>query len=1180
MAINNFTKFVTSLVLMLILFTVLSPAQNIIKDTPLYFTENMGQWNNEIIFKAEIPGVNLILTPNGVCYRLTRIIDDGRSGQTRKAVTLTAKLTFPGSNTGPKLTGEGLTAYKCHYLRGNDPALWQVDVPNYQSLVYDNIYPGIDLRYFSRDRRVEYDFIVVPGADPSKIKIQYEGIDSLSVNGSGELVVETAWNRITEHRPYVYQYIDNRRVTVESEYVLYGDNAFGFRLKTGYDTGQPLVIDPMISFSTYLGGGELDEGYGIAVDDSGYVYVVGSTYSENFPVLDPIQDTLTTELQYDIFVTKLNNTGNDLVFSTYLGGVADDWGRDIALDSNNNIYLTGRTHSSDFPTYNPYQSVLAGVDVFLTGLNSRGDSLVFSTYLGGSGYDEAHALALDRDGNIYITGETVSSDFPTVNPYASDQGLADAFITKFDSLGSVLLYSTYLGGDDIDRAFDIAVDSASHAYVTGLTRSFIFPIQNSIQNKNGGEEDIFVSKFDIDGDSLLFSTLLGDDSMEYGYAIALDSLDNIYIAGETKSPNLDITNGYQISLNGGSDIYLAKIDGSSYMMDYSTYLGGADDDRALDIAVNEANKVYLTGMTNSSDFPIVDPLQSYQSGSDIFMTQLNMGTNQLVYSTYLGGEDEDRAEGIAVDSIGDVYITGTSSSADLPVIDPFQMNQLSSDAFVFKITGMVCVESDGDGYGDPGHPENVCPDDNCPDIFNPDQVDADGDGVGDICDNCPDDYNPGQEDLNGNNRGDACDFPRVWYVNEAGTGDAETIQAAIDSSSHGDTVLVAAGIYTGEGNRDLDFGGRNIILLSENGQENTIIDCGGTELEPHCGIYLHTGEDSTAIIDGFTIRNGYGLTVYSASHGGGILFDSGVNSILKNCVIEFNEAENGGGICLVGCSVKIINCTIRYNTASEGGGLMSILAGDDIVLQYCAIYKNESINKGGAVSSLFSNLQMENITVCQNNESDGGDVLYGVGGAMSFSNSLLAFNTGTGQLINSASLELTCCNFFGNTDTTTYTGDSVTQLNPFFCDTSADNFHLDSLSPCVASFPLNACGVLIGAFQPLCKNLSDMDGDGIYDGIDNCLETYNPDQADINNDGVGDACCCIGVRGNANCSVMQQADISDITRLIDYLYLSHEQLCCPNEADANGSGGEPDISDITALIDHLYLSHRVQPSCP
>ena len=199
---------------------------------------------------------------------------------------------------------------------------------------------------------------------------------------------------------------------------------------------------------------------------------------------------------------------------------------------------------------------------------------------------------------------------------------------------------------------------------------------------------------------------------------------------------------------------------------------------------------------------------------------------------------------------------------------------------------------------------------------------------------------------------------------------------------------------------------------------------------------------------------------------------------------------------------------------------------------------------------------------------------------MSVSNSLLAFNTGTGKLINSASLDLNCCNFFGNTDTTTFSGDSITLFNPFFCDTSADNFHIDSLSPCAAYFPLNACVVQIGALPPQCKNLNDTDSDGIYDEIDNCFETYNPDQADVNDDGVGDACCCIGDRGNANCSAVQQADISDITRLIDYLYLSHNPLCCPNEADANGSGGEPDISDITALIDHLYLSHRVLPECP
>ncbi|MFZ5980137.1 MAG: SBBP repeat-containing protein [Candidatus Zixiibacteriota bacterium] len=1179
MILKLFIGLISAAALFLSLFTGTLNALPYSDNIPIYFTENLGQWRSEIKFKAELPGISLLFTPSGVDYRLTGYIIAADNHEKSNIVSLTAGITFPGSNISSEIIGEDLTGYRCHYLLGDNPASWKTDVANYAGLIYKEIYTGVDLRYFSRDQKIEYDFVVRPGADPAQIKVKYDGIKSVDLNDRGELVVETGWNRITEHRPRIYQLIDNRQVSVAGEFVLLDDNLFGFKLTSPYDAERPLVIDPMISFSTYLGGGDIDEGTGITVDDSGYVYVTGSTYSEDFPIQNPLQDTLTSLLIYDVFVTKINPAGDALVFSTYLGGVDDDFGNDIAVDGDYGIFLTGRTHSSDFPIQAAYQSDQTGVDAFLSRLNHSGDSLVFSTYLGGDGYDESHGLTLDRDGNVYLTGETVSSNFPVVNSYLSDQGLTDAFISKFNNSGSALQYSTYLGGSGVDCAYDIAVDTDLVVYITGYSQSNTFPSQNPVQTQNGGEEDIFVSVLDITGNFMLFSSLVGSDSSEYAYAIALDSAQNIYIAGETKSVDLTVTGGYQTSNAGGRDVYLAKIGGFSHTIEYGTYLGGGEDDRAFALALDGSGKVCCAGVTGSADFPVVNAFQDYQSGDDIFLTRLNMSTSQLEYSSHLGGTDSDRAEALTIDNSGDLYLTGTSSSDDLPLIEPYLGYQAVDDAFVYKITGMLCVESDGDGYGDSGYPGNVCPDDNCPDIFNPNQADFDGDGVGDVCDNCPETYNPGQDDINGNNRGDVCDFPRVWYVNTSGTGDAPTIQAAIDSASHGDTVLVASGTYSGDGNRDLDFGGRNIILMSESGPENTTIDCDGSELEPHRGIYLHNDENSSAVVDGFKIIDGYGPTIYNASHGGGVMLDNGVGAVIRNCHIENNRASNGGGICLVGSSSIIINCILRYNEAVEGAGLMSILS-DSIELRYCAFYRNESTNKGGAVSSLFTDMVISNMTVCRTNELDGGDVIYSVGGAMIISNSLLAFNTGTGRLINAASLELSCCNFYGNADATAYTGDILTEYNPFFCDTATDNFHIDSLSPCAASFPLNVCGVLLGALSPQCQNLSDADGDGVYDEIDNCSETYNPDQADANGDGVGDACCCIGDRGNVNCSAVEQPDISDITRLIDYLYLSHASLCCPDEADANGSGGEPDISDITALIDHLYISHRILPACP
>lgn len=1154
----------------------------------LYFISNQGQWDDRVLYRTNTAGFNIWFLKEGVLYQYTRYHDadlspaynhlDKSYNAANKLDLLTLKVSLNNANSSPDVIAEDELPYKCHYFLSANPQKWLTDVPSYRALVYKDVYPGIDLKYYGHKDCLEYDFMIAPGADLSQISLSYEGAVSMSVNENGELLIETGWSRIVEHKPKVYQICRGHRISLDGQYVLRSANSFGFSLSSDYDSCLPLVIDPVLTFNTYLGGGTLEESYGITVNSENCALITGVTESVNFPTYNAYQETI--EAGYDIFITKLNNTGDELLYSTYLGGAGDDWAYDIALDVNDNIYITGRTGSSDFPVYNAYQAVIKGVDAFVVKLNSSGNNLIYSTYLGGNDYEEARGIAVDDINNVYVAGETLSGDFPLINPIQNDQPLADVFIAKFDSSGGTLVYSTYLGHEESEKAYDIAVDNQRCAYVTGVTRSFLFPITNPLQHNNTGKDDAFVSKLSVNGNNLGYSLLLGNDSTDIGYSITVDDAGQAYVVGTTNSPDFPTVNAYQDDLAGGYDAFLTLINAAGEAFLYSTFLGGNEEDAAMAVALDSQNDIYLTGHTASADFPQVDPLQSPPGNTDMFLAKFDAFTRALRYSTCLGGAGQDKAWALAVDNEADAYVTGVTHSPNLPLINPYQTYQFGADVFIAKLTDIVCVETDGDGYGDPGYPGNACADDNCPNIFNPGQEDIDGDGVGDICDNCPETWNPDQTDTNGNRRGDACDFPRVWYVKADGSGDAPTIQAAIDSSAHSDTVLVAAGTYTGDGNRDLDFNGKNIILMSEEGPDATIIDCQGTLSVPHRGLNFHSGEDTTAVVDGFTFQNGYGQVIYGAPHGGGLLCDSASSPVIKNCYFQNNQASYGGGLCFVKAAAKIRNCVIRNNFAQEGAGVFGIIVAGVLDLQHCLFYDNEAANMGGAVSVLFSTLNLVNNTVCHNNDSRSGAVIYNVAGFLDIQNSIFAYNLGTGKLISSDNHNLNCDNFYGNTDTTQYTGSMITTVDPLFCDVVSNDYHLDSLSTLTSYFPLNECGVQIGALGPGCKNYIDRDGDGIYDEIDNCPDDANPYQEDVNNDGIGDACCCIGVRGNVDCSTEEQPDISDITRLIDYLYLSHNVLCCPDEADCNASDGEPDISDITCLIDHLYLSQKPLTACP
>jgi hypothetical protein len=394
-------------------------------------------------------------------------------------------------------------------------------------------------------------------------------------------------------------------------------------------------------------------------------------------------------------VFKLNAAGNALVYSTYLGGSADDGGNGIAVDGAGNAYVTGTTVSTDFPTANPLQATCAGIsDAFVTKLNAAGNALVYSTYLGGSRYDVGNGIAVDGAGNAYVTGFTDSTNFPTANALQATFGGGvngeDAFVAKLNATGHALVYSTYLGGSD-DEGNGIAVDGSGNAYITGRTLLSTFPTANSLQATfGGGFADAFVSKLNAAGNALVYSTFLGGSGDEAGKGIAVDGAGNAYVTGFTSSTDFPTTNPLQATSGGGvygEDAFVAKLNATGNALVYSTYLGGSGDDFGDGIAVDGAGNAYVTGSTDSTDFPTANPLQATCAGvSDAFVTKLNAAGNALVYSTYLGGSDGDGGDGIAVDGAGNAYVTGFTSSTDFPTANPLQATYAGvSDVFVTKV---------------------------------------------------------------------------------------------------------------------------------------------------------------------------------------------------------------------------------------------------------------------------------------------------------------------------------------------------------------------------------------------------------------------------------------------------------------------------------------------------------------
>ena len=659
------------------------------KSVPLVFIANQGQAPPAVRFMVKGSGLTAFFTPGEARFR---------------AGDAAVSLQFAGATPSVEVEGLDPLTGQANFLIGPQEE-WRLGVPLYGGIIYRDLYPGIDMVYGASRRDLKSQFVVAPGADPAQIRLRYAGAGEPRIDESGALVIplsnleenasfeknsgsnKNGRRELREQAPFLYQERDGRRVPVDGRFSLTGGTV-GF-IVNDYDVSLPLVIDPVLSYSTLLGGSSSDAATALAVDSTGAAYVAGFTASYDFPTASPEQNF--NAGGNDAFVSKLNSSGTGLIYSTYLGGRSDDRAYGIVLDASGSAYLTGSTTSTNFPLANAFQTKLGGAkNAFVAKLNPAGNSLVYSSYLGGSASDIGNGIAVDGSGYAYVVGDTTSLNFPATALQKNNAGSQDVFVAKISADGSHLIYSTYLGGSSDDHGAAIAVNSSGSAYITGSTWSSNFPVASAYQTSIGGGQDAFVAKFSADGNSLLFSTFLGGSGGSLGYpeagqGIALDGQGNAYVAGTTPSPNFPVFNPLQSYLQGASDAFISKLNASGALV-YSTYLGGTGGDSANAIAVDSSGNAYVVGQTFSSDLPVTGAFQATYGGDyDAFAARLSP-PGALVWLSYLGGNSSDTATAVALDPAANIYIAGWTLSANFPVLNGYQSTNAGNyGAFVAKV---------------------------------------------------------------------------------------------------------------------------------------------------------------------------------------------------------------------------------------------------------------------------------------------------------------------------------------------------------------------------------------------------------------------------------------------------------------------------------------------------------------
>ncbi len=727
-----------------------NPQQALNNVNHYFFIANKGQWNPEVKYLARIGGMNAWITNTGVVYdyyKLEKNIDQTKMQKINPKEQIAfevmnttikghvVKMEFIDGNKNITCLQNDKKEGYYNYFLSNDKSKWASFVPLYGNVELKGVYNNIDVKYYYDNGKLRYDYIAQPGADVSQIKLKYDGQDNISVNENGELILKTSIGEVTNGKIYAYQLDNGNKKEVQCKFEQRQDGTI--RLKAAsYDAKKELIIDPLV-YSTFIGGdasvGTYSRGNSIAIDNAGNAYIKGSAGDVHYPTTT---GSYLTQLGSCGFITKLNVNGSGLVYSTFIGTYLyyplRVYGKDnsLAIDKNGNVYVTGNT-LQDFPTtQGAFQTTYGGGsggkdiefgDAYVTKLNSTGSELIYSTYIGGSGDENACAIAIDTVGNAYITGTTNSVDYPITSGafqtvYGGGSGnifTGDAFVTKLNTTGSALIYSTYIGGSNNDYSNSIAVDAAGSAYITGHTSSQDYPITSgAFQTTYGGATvtdyngnvygNAFITKLNSTGSGVIYSTYIGGNEADVSNSIAVDSGGYAYITGWTKSSNYPITKGsYQTKMISSdvaiySEVFLTKMNSTGSDLVYSTFIGGGGyGDAGCAVTIDNIGNAYITGYTKSQIYPTTPgAFQTIYKGdvinklNDAFITELNTTGNRLIYSTYLGGSGDDLGNSIVIDDSENAYITGQTSSIDFPTTNEAYQKYYKGgyyDVFVTKI---------------------------------------------------------------------------------------------------------------------------------------------------------------------------------------------------------------------------------------------------------------------------------------------------------------------------------------------------------------------------------------------------------------------------------------------------------------------------------------------------------------